>query len=89
MKQQHTFDETPDWMQYEVRRHVVAELESLLGAGAGPPVPSSNAGTGVVEESLPAPGVEHGRLAQKNAAEHAGLCGIIVPRGVAVSEPLW
>ena len=41
----------------------MAELESLLGAGAGPPVPSSNAGTGVVEESLPAPGAEHWRLA--------------------------
>ena len=59
-----TVHETLDWIQYEVRRHVVAELESLLGAGAGPPVPSSNASTGVVEESLPAPGAEHWRLAK-------------------------
>ena len=51
-------------MQYEVRRHVVAELESLLGASARPPVPSSSAGADVVEESLPAPGAEYGRLAK-------------------------
>ena len=56
--------ESHDWLLYEVRRHAVAELESLLGAGAGPPVPSSNAGTGIVEEALPAPGAEHWRLAK-------------------------
>ena len=42
----------------------MAELESLLGAGARPPVPSSSAGADVVEESLPAPGAEYGRLAK-------------------------
>ena len=62
-KQTRTFNESRDWVQYEVRRHAVAELESLLGAGAGPPAPSSNAGTGVVEESVPAPGADHGHLA--------------------------
>ena len=62
-KQTHTIYAIIDWAHYEVRRHVVAELESLLGAGAGPLEPSSNAGTGVVEESLPAPGAEHWRLA--------------------------
>ena len=57
-------EESHDWMLYEVRRHAVAELESLLGAGVGPPALTSNAGTGVVGESVPAQGAEHWRLAQ-------------------------
>ena len=64
-RQRHTVHESPDWVQYEVRRHAVAELESLLGAGAGPPAPSSNAGTGLVEEIVPAPGAEHWCLAKR------------------------
>ena len=64
MKQRRTVNTCGKWVQYEVRRHAVAELESLLGAGVGPPAPSSNAGAGVVEEAVPAPGAEHWRLAK-------------------------
>ena len=56
-KQKHTFHESRDWVQYEVRRHAVAELESLRGAGVGPPALRSSEGTGFVGES------EHWRLA--------------------------
>ena len=59
-----TVHESDDWILYEVRRHAVAELESLLGAGVGLPAHSSNAGSGAVGESVLAQGAAPWRLAK-------------------------
>ena len=44
-----TVNETEEWVKYEVRRHVVAELEGLLGTDSLSAAASSNEGVGVVE----------------------------------------
>ena len=43
--------ESEAWVRYEVRRHVVAELERLPGAASLPVALSSNEGAGAVELS--------------------------------------
>ena len=54
--------ESPEWVKYEVRRHVVAELEGLLGTDSPSAAASSNEGVSAVdpngdaEASVPARG---------------------------------
>ena len=45
-------DESTDWLRYEVRRHVVSELESLATSGRNPAAASSTEGAGIVEASV-------------------------------------
>ena len=45
-------DESIDWLRYEVRRHVVSELESLATSGRNPAAASSTEGAGIVEASV-------------------------------------
>ena len=44
-----TVRESEEWVKYEVRRHVVAELEGLLGTDSPSAAASSNEGVGAVE----------------------------------------
>ena len=44
-----TVRESPEWVEYTVRRHVVAELEGLLGTDSPCAAASSKEGVGAVE----------------------------------------
>ena len=54
--------ESTDWLRYEVRRHVVSELESLATSGRNPAAASSTEGAGIVEASVSPQGAGPWRL---------------------------
>ena len=54
--------ESIDWLRYEVRRHVVSELESLATSGRNPAAASSTEGAGIVEASVSLQGAGPWRL---------------------------